>query len=163
MSAQVLMAVWGGTAGGFLMLACLIVGASRMEMGWDSPMRWIASLLASEPGLIMAGEATGGASAVTVLVMGLAIHFLAAIALARAFLGIIGGVARRLAGIELLCVGVIYGAAVWVIARFVGLRVFDNVMYARVQLLPWTFLVAHLLYGATLSGLALMARRWDAP
>jgi hypothetical protein len=66
---------------------------------------------------------------------------------------------RSLAGIGLVCGGLVYGAAVWTISRFLVLRFFDNVMYTRVQLLPWTFFAAHLLYGAALGGFALTAKR----
>jgi hypothetical protein len=105
------------------------------------------SLLGSEPALIWAGEAAGGMSAATCIVLGLSIHFLTAITLARVFLNLIG----RLRKSYLPFAGVAYGGAIWAIMTFGLLRVFDEVMYARVRLMPLTYLAAQLVYGTTLA------------
>jgi hypothetical protein len=108
----------------------------------------------------VAGQASGGVSVLMIMIMGLAIHFAAAIALARMFQSIVVSMAgKALARTALVCGGLVYGAGVWTIARFLALRFFDNVMYTRVQLLSRTFFAAHLLYGAALGGFALTAER----
>ena len=137
------------------MLAGLMAGAGWTGAGGESPLKWMAALLAGEPGLIMAGQAQGGSSTAIVLIMGLVIHFATAIALARLFQALTGGV--RWTGRGLLGGGLLYGVAVWAVARFAALPLFDRVMFARVQLVPWTFLAAHLFYGAALAGFALMS------
>ena len=136
------------------MLSCLIFGSSRAGFGAESPLRWILSLLMNEPALITAGEAAGGISTTAALVLALVIHFLFAIVLARVFLILI----QRLRKLYAWLAGAAYGVATWAIMTFVVLRVLNDVMYTRLQLIPLTFLVAHLAYGTTL-GLYCTAKR----
>jgi hypothetical protein len=153
MNAKLNAPIFSGIVAGSVMLSCLTLGAGRSGAGLDQPLRWIAALLGSEPALIMAGQAMGGVSVPTLIVFAFLIHFVTAIAMARLFLHLTDSI-RVLVGWRLVAAGLAYGTTVWLIMTFVVLRVCDNVMYARVQLWPLTFLSAHLLYGVTLASCA---------
>jgi hypothetical protein len=144
-----------GSIAGVIMLLPLAVGARYAGLDWDSPIRWIASVLMSEPALIVAGQAQGGISAAACLGLGLVIHLAAAIVFARLFLMAVNTVTGR----RLLLIGVGYGAAIWAIMNFGFLSVFNDVMYARVRLQPGLFLAAHLVYGMVLGGVLFVQRR----
>jgi hypothetical protein len=49
-----------------------------------------------------------------------------------------------------VAIGLVWGAASWLIMVWGVLAAADPVLYARVALDPWPWLVAHLLFGATL-------------
>jgi hypothetical protein len=150
MSSRWISAIVAGMAGGFAMLVCMMVGASNAGMPWDSPLRWIASLLMSEPALIMAGKAAGGVSTAACLALGLSIHLIVAVAFARLFLMTVDS----LRGWRLLPAGIAYGVVIWAIMTFGVLRLVNDVMYARVKLVSTVFFGAHLLYGSILAGIA---------
>jgi hypothetical protein len=141
-------AVIAGVVAGTPMLALLVVGVGRAGLGWDSTLRWIAAFVGSEPALIAAGQGRGVPGAPTMLAVGVVIHFAAAIAAAWLFLRAVAAAALR-SHSALIISGLVYGAIVWAFANWGGL-LFDEVMYARVRLIPLTFLVAHLIYGLTL-------------
>lgn len=162
MSRRLRVATSTGCVGGVIMMACLMVGATRAGVGWDSPLRWIVAFLGAEPTLIEAGQAQGGISVPTIIAFGLAIHFATAIAFAWLLLRLMEQL-RGLFGWRLAAAGLVYGAAVWVIMTLVALRLFDDVMYARVQIfLPQTFFAAHLLFGAALAACASLTREESA-
>ena len=150
MSSRLRAAIGAGVTAGVVMLACVMTGASRVGAGWASPLRWIAAFFGSEPALIIAGEASGAISTPAVITWGLVIHFATAVAWAWLFLLLTDSLSS-LRGWRVALAGLIYGAAVWAIMTLAALRVFDDVMYARVQLLPGIFFGAHLLYGAALA------------
>jgi len=150
MKSRWISAIVAGIVAGSAMLVCLMIGARYAGFSWDSPLRWIASLLLGEPALILAGQAQGGMSTPACLALGLTIHLVVAIAFARLFLML----ADDLRGWGLIAAGIVCGAAIWAIMTFGLLRLFNDVMYARVRLLSPIFLGAHLLFGLIVAGVA---------
>lgn len=155
MSATTRMAAFTGLAAGIAMMGYLVVGAIRTGLGWDSPIRWMIALLGNEPALIWAGAAAGAVSTTTCIVLGLSIHLLTAIALARIFFILAG----QLQKLYLPFAGAAYGVVIWAVMTFGLLRALDDVMYTRVRLMPLTFLAAHLVYGSTVGVAYSMLRR----
>jgi hypothetical protein len=152
-------AAFAGIAAGIAMLALLIIAAATTGFDWDSPLRWIAAVLMSEPALILAGQAQGGMSATACLVLGLIIHLIAATAFAAAFVTF----ASAVSGWRGLAVGIGYGLAIWAVMRFGLLPMFDTVMAARVQLVPMPFLLAHVVYGSILAAITMQKVRSPEP
>ncbi len=150
-------AAFAGIAAGIAMLALLMIAAATTGFGWDSPLRWIAAVLMSEPALILAGQAQGGMSATACLVLGAIIHLITASAFAAAFFTFTSAVT----GWRGLAVGIGYGLAIWAVMRFGLLPMFDTVMAARLQFLPVPFLLAHVVYGSVLA--AITMRRVRSP
>ncbi len=148
MNVSLRLAIWSGIAAGAAMLAFLMVGAGYCGLGWDSPLRWVLGLVGSEPALIWAGHSRGGVSVTTYIIVGLFIHFATAICLARLFLTF----GMRLRGVYLPMAAVAYAITIWAIMTFAFLGVFNQVMDARIRLIPLTFFTAHLIYGGTLVG-----------
>jgi hypothetical protein len=155
MKSHGLSAIVAGTTAGFAMLVWLMIGASYAGIAWDSPLRWISALLLSEPALIVAGQAIGGMSKPACLALGFAIHLATSIALAWLFLLF----APNVRGWRLMAAGLVFGIVIWGIMTFGVLRLVNDIMYARVQLLPSVFFGAHLVYGVVLAPIAARTMR----
>jgi hypothetical protein len=151
MSSRLRAAIRAGCIAGAVMLGCMMIGASRAGAGWDLPLRWIASTFGGAPALIMAGQASGAAGVPIVMAFGLTIHFASAVAFTWLFFLLTDQI-RGLLGWRLVVAGLTYGVLIWAIMTWGPLRVFNDVMYARVQLMPRTFFAAHLVFGAVLAG-----------
>jgi hypothetical protein len=151
----------GGIAGGLIAGAAMLGFAQFYAWfsgaGQQTPLRLISASMTDLPGLIAAGQASGAASTLAVLINGAIIHSVFAAAWGVVFVAAF----RELNGPAAFGVGLVFGVAVWAVMTWGVLSWVDMPMYERIRLSPWAFFADHLFYGAFVATGIGFARRWQ--
>jgi uncharacterized membrane protein YagU involved in acid resistance len=139
LGARLVAGIAAGIIGGILMIGFLMTYASLTGAGLTTPLKAVGALVYGVEALVAGTVAVlTGAS----IQLGFAI-----------VLGILFAlcVSRRTSIVSALVAGIAIGIAVWLIMDLLVLPLVNPTMAARIALNPFTYFIAHVLYGIGLS------------
>ncbi len=139
--AELLAGIQAGVGAGYVMGIVAMVVSWIHNWGFWLPFNDVAGSLV--PGLV--GIGTFGFNPAAVLI-GLIAHFSTSILLGLGFVALYSGILKLSFAYGIpVSVGLVYGLITWLVARFLILPILGSAIYAAPA-----FLVAHLVFGATL-------------
>ena len=135
--------LWAGMAAGLIgsviMLLVLTLNTALDGVGFWLPVRVSAALFMGVRAIV------GGPGS---LLLGVVIHLLVGGVLGGIFAVLLGD---RRPGALVILLGIAYSLAILLAMTFIVLPAVNPVMAARVRVIPWTWLLAHVVYGVCLA------------
>lgn len=134
-----------GLFAGLVMAVFWILAWGATGLGPMTPFKTIAAMFGVNA--LVGGWGT--------VIVGAVIHFLVSAAFGVIFASMIRANASKS---QAFWGGLVYGVGVWAVMTYIGLPIFDSVMRERVALMPGTWFLSHLIFGACLYGAPQMKR-----